>query len=197
VDVLERVLGGWLVGRNEDRHAVVVVAAPVAAKSPVRLPVITAPVAQGLVGHDLAGTARQIRRSRREADGGHRMSHDLRFAQVIDAPPGKVFAALTEQRGQEALYGRDDPSWIVQSECDLRVGGVWKVEFGPNPGDLYRHTHVFQVIDPPRRLLLSTTETRLDGSSFDTENRIHLRRPERQDPHDDDPTTIPDRRAPR
>jgi Activator of Hsp90 ATPase homolog 1-like protein len=28
---------------------------------------------------------------------------------------------------------------------------------------------VFEVIDRPRRLLLSSTETRLDGSSFDTE----------------------------
>jgi hypothetical protein len=45
VDLLERVLGGCLVSRNEDRHAVVMVAVPVAAKSPVRFPVITAPVA--------------------------------------------------------------------------------------------------------------------------------------------------------
>jgi uncharacterized protein YndB with AHSA1/START domain len=28
---------------------------------------------------------------------------------------------------------------------------------------------VFRVIDPPRRLVLTSTETRLDGSSFDTQ----------------------------
>jgi uncharacterized protein YndB with AHSA1/START domain len=78
-----------------------------------------------------------------------------------------VFAAFTERGGQEAFYGLDDPGWIVRSECDLRVGGVWTVVFGPSPSQLYRHRHVFQVIDPPRRLVLATTETRLDGSSFD------------------------------
>ena len=97
------------------------------------------------------------------------MSHDLQFARLIDAPLEEVFAAFTERGGQEAFYGLDDPGWIVRSECDLRVGGVWTVEFGPSPSQLYRHRHVFQVIDPPRRLVLATTETRLDGSSFDTE----------------------------
>jgi uncharacterized protein YndB with AHSA1/START domain len=80
-----------------------------------------------------------------------------------------VFAAFTERGGQEAFYGTDDPGWIVRSECDLRVGGVWTVEFGPSPTQLYRHRHMFQVIDPPRRLVLASTETRLDGSSFETE----------------------------
>jgi uncharacterized protein YndB with AHSA1/START domain len=97
------------------------------------------------------------------------MSHDLRFARLIDAPPEEVFAAFTEPGGQEAFYGWDDPGWIVRSECDLRVGGVWTVDFGASPSQLYRHRHVFEVIDPPRRLVLATTETRLDGWSFDTE----------------------------
>jgi Activator of Hsp90 ATPase homolog 1-like protein len=39
----------------------------------------------------------------------------------------------------------------------------------PRKPSSYRHRHVFEVIDRPRRLLLTTTETRLDGSSFDTE----------------------------
>jgi hypothetical protein len=46
---------------------------------------------------------------------------------------------------------------------------VWSVEFGPSQDELYRHRHVFQIIDRPWRLLLTTTEIRLDGSSFDTE----------------------------
>ena len=43
--------------------------------------------------------------------------------------------------------------------------------FGPAPDQLYHHQHVFKVIDRPRRLLLSTTEMRLDGSTlrFETE----------------------------
>jgi uncharacterized protein YndB with AHSA1/START domain len=96
------------------------------------------------------------------------VSHDLQFVRVIAAPPDEVFAAFTDPGGQEAFYGQDDPGWIVRSECDLRVGGVWTVEFGPSSSELYRHRHVFRVIDPPRRLVLATTETRVDGSSFHT-----------------------------
>jgi hypothetical protein len=42
------------------------------------------------------------------------------------------------------------------------------VDFGPSPRELYRHRHVFEVIERPRRLVLASTETRLDGSSFHT-----------------------------
>jgi glutathione S-transferase len=97
------------------------------------------------------------------------MSHELEFERLIDATPEQVFAAFTEPGGQLAFYRGPVPGWIVRSECDLRVGGVWKVEFGPSEDRLYRHRHVFEVIDRPRRILMATTETRLDGSSFDTE----------------------------
>jgi uncharacterized protein YndB with AHSA1/START domain len=97
------------------------------------------------------------------------MTHDLRFQRVIDAAPEEVFDAFTRPDGQRAFYGQDHPGWIVQSDCDLRVGGMWSVAFGPSPSQLYRHTHVFQAIERPQRLVLATTETRLDGSSFKTE----------------------------
>jgi uncharacterized protein YndB with AHSA1/START domain len=100
---------------------------------------------------------------------GPRMTHDLRFQRMIDARPEEVFDAFTRPDGQRAFYGQDDPGWIVRSECDLRVGGVWTVAFGPSPSQLYRHEHVFEAIERPRRLVLTTTETRLDGSSFKTE----------------------------
>jgi uncharacterized protein YndB with AHSA1/START domain len=95
------------------------------------------------------------------------MSDELRFERVIDAPPGVVFEAFTTPGGQEAFYGQDDPGWIVESACDLHVGGVWTVTFGPARNRLYRHRHRFEVIDRPRRLVLATTELRVDGSSFD------------------------------
>jgi uncharacterized protein YndB with AHSA1/START domain len=97
------------------------------------------------------------------------MTHELRFERLIDARPEAVFDSFTEPGGQAAFYEADERGWIVRSECDLRVGGVWTVEFGPSEAELTRHRHVFEVIDRPRRLLLSSTETRLDGSSFDTE----------------------------
>lgn len=105
------------------------------------------------------------------------MTHDVRVARLIDTSPKEVFDAFTNPDGQEAFYGQDDPGWIVRSQCDLRVGGAWTVDFGPSPGELYRHRHVFEVIDRPRRLLASTTETRLDGSTlrFETEFRFEAR----------------------
>jgi uncharacterized protein YndB with AHSA1/START domain len=91
---------------------------------------------------------------------------------VIDARPDAVFAAFTEQDGQDAFYGTDDPGWIVESECDLRVGGVWTVTFGPSRGELHRHDHVFRVIDRPGRIVVDTTESRADGSSIEFETEF-------------------------
>jgi uncharacterized protein YndB with AHSA1/START domain len=93
---------------------------------------------------------------------------DLRYERLIGAPPERVFDAFTSPEGQREFYGDDTPGWIVESRCDLRVGGVWSISFGPSPRELYRHDHVFEEIDRPRRLRFTTTETRLDGSSFVT-----------------------------
>jgi uncharacterized protein YndB with AHSA1/START domain len=90
------------------------------------------------------------------------MSEDVTFARVIDASRETVFDAFTAPDGQEAFYR--EPGWTVESECDLRVGGVWTVTFGPSRDELYRHDHVFRVIDRPSRLVLDTTESRPDGS---------------------------------
>ena len=96
------------------------------------------------------------------------MSLDLRFERLIAAPPERVFDAFTSAAGQRAFYGKDDPGWVVESECDLRVGGQWSIAFGPSRERLYYHRHVFEAIERPHRVLLATTETRLDGSSFVT-----------------------------
>ena len=95
------------------------------------------------------------------------MSEDVRFARVIDAAPEVVFDAFTGEDGQEAFYS--ERGWIVESECDLRVGGVWTVTFGPSRDELFRHEHVFRVIDRPRRLLVDTTERRPDRSIVEYE----------------------------
>ncbi len=96
------------------------------------------------------------------------MNLGLSFQRLISAPPERVFDALTNPAGQREFYGKDDPGWIVESRCDLRVGGVWSISFGPSCDALYHHRHVFEVLDRPSRILLASTETRLDGSNFDT-----------------------------
>jgi uncharacterized protein YndB with AHSA1/START domain len=49
------------------------------------------------------------------------VSHELRF--------GRVFDAFTDSEGLEEMYGLDEPGWIVESEGDVRVGGVWRVAY--------------------------------------------------------------------
>jgi uncharacterized protein YndB with AHSA1/START domain len=95
------------------------------------------------------------------------MTFELRLERVIDAPPDVVFEAFTTPGGQVAFYGTDDPGWIVESHCDLRVGGLWTVTFGPSPDRLYQHRNVFEVIDRPRRIVLATTELHPDRPSLD------------------------------
>jgi uncharacterized protein YndB with AHSA1/START domain len=95
------------------------------------------------------------------------MSEDVTVARVIDAPCETVFDAFTGQDGQEVFYG--EPGWSVESECDLRVGGMWTVTFWASHDDVYRHEHVFRVIDRPSRLVVDTTESRPDGSSLEFE----------------------------
>jgi uncharacterized protein YndB with AHSA1/START domain len=99
------------------------------------------------------------------------MSRELRYERLIQESPARVFDLFTSTSGQREFYGTDAPGWIVDSRCELRVGGAWEVSFGPSPDQLYRHRHVFEAIERPRRLLLATTETRLDGSelAFSTE----------------------------
>lgn len=95
------------------------------------------------------------------------MSDLLRFERTIRAPSRVAFDAFTTRGGQEAFYEQDDPRWIVETVCDLRVGGEWAVSFGPDATHLFRHRHIFREIDVPRRLLMSTTEFRLDGSTLE------------------------------
>jgi uncharacterized protein YndB with AHSA1/START domain len=98
------------------------------------------------------------------------MSEDAIFARLINARPEVVFDALTGQDGQEAFYG--EAGWTVESRCDLRVGGLWTVTFWPSRDQVYRHDHVFWVIDRPSRLLLDTTERRPDGSILEYETEF-------------------------
>jgi uncharacterized protein YndB with AHSA1/START domain len=95
------------------------------------------------------------------------LSHDLRLERLYDAAPEVVFDAFTDPEAQKELYA-DAPDWIVESECDLRVGGRWTIAFGPPGSEPARETNVFQVVDRPRRLVYTSTMRLADGSSFDT-----------------------------
>jgi hypothetical protein len=62
------------------------------------------------------------------------VKRDLGFERLIEGLPERVFDAFTSPEGQREFYGQDAPGWIVDSRCDLRVGGVWSISFGPRRG---------------------------------------------------------------
>jgi uncharacterized protein YndB with AHSA1/START domain len=95
------------------------------------------------------------------------LSHDVRLERVYDAEPEVVFDAFIDPDAQKELYA-DAPDWIVEAECDLRVGGMWTIAFGPPGSEPARETNVFQVVDRPWRLVYTSTMRMPDGSSVDT-----------------------------
>ena len=101
------------------------------------------------------------------------MSEDLRLERVYDAAPETVFDAFTDPEAQKELYA-DAPDWIVESACDLRVGGRWTIEFGPPGGRAALETCVFRVVDRPRRLVYVSTMRMPDGASFDTDMEVRF-----------------------
>ena len=99
------------------------------------------------------------------------MSHDLHLERVFDAAPEVVFDAFTDPGAQRELYA-DAPDWIVEAECDLRVGGTWTIAFGPPGATPAREANRFQVVERPRRLVYASTMTMPDGSRLDTRMEV-------------------------
>jgi len=99
------------------------------------------------------------------------VTHGLRVERVYDAAPEVVFDAFTDPAAQQEMYA-DGPGWIVWSECDLRVGGRWTIEFGPPAGPPSRETCVFDIIERPRLLVFRSTMSMPDGSSLATRTHI-------------------------
>jgi hypothetical protein len=115
------------------------------------------------------------------------MTLDAEFARLIDATPEEVFDAFTDPEGQEAFYGQDDPGWIVRSQCDLRVGGVWTVAAPARVrGD--------RASTPPPSGFHRNAAGRIE---LPHPARVHLRGQGRKDAHDHEPAGLSHRRTPR
>jgi len=97
--------------------------------------------------------------------------HDLKLERLFDAAPEVVFDAFTDPQAQKQLYA-DAPDWVVEAACDLRVGGRWSIAFGPPGSTPARETNVFQVVDRPRRLVMTTTSSTPDGFTIDTRTEV-------------------------
>lgn len=101
------------------------------------------------------------------------MSYQLTVERVIEAPAEAVFDAFTDAGAQRVwMRAAGDPDAILETRCDLRVGGEWVAAWGPSRDELYRETNVFQVVDRPRRLVMATTSSTPDGFSLDTTTEV-------------------------
>jgi uncharacterized protein YndB with AHSA1/START domain len=86
------------------------------------------------------------------------MSYELRIERLIDAPPEVVFDAFVDPDAQKQLYeDKTEPSWTVESDLDLRVGGTWTIGFRKAGEEPYRETNVFSEVERPRRMVFDST----------------------------------------
>jgi len=99
------------------------------------------------------------------------MSYELQVERLINASPEVVFDAFVDADAQKEWYPMP-PGWAAETECDPRVGGVWKSTFGPIGEEPYREICVFEVVDRPRRLLMSATSTSPEGVTIETIQEI-------------------------
>jgi len=100
------------------------------------------------------------------------MSRDIRLQRWFEAPPEVVFDAYTDPDAQRALRG-GGPDSIVESECDLRVGGEWIIRFGPSSAP-YVERNVFRTVERPHRLVYTSTTEWPDGSQVESLMEIGL-----------------------
>ncbi len=95
------------------------------------------------------------------------MSLDVRIERLIDTTPDLAFAHWVDDDARRRWHSPQEGG-IVEAATDLRVGGEWSVAFGATREELYREHGVFEVVEPPHRLVYSSVFTFPDGRSFET-----------------------------
>ena len=84
-----------------------------------------------------------------------------RIAASVDA----VYAAWTTESGLRTWYAPVE-GWVVgEARVDARVGGGYRVTFGPAPaGDAYVEEGTYTIVEPGARLVWNGTVTGDDAS---------------------------------
>ena len=93
---------------------------------------------------------------------------EIRLQRVLDTTPDVAFKHWVDAEARRRWYTPHE-GWIVEAETDLRVGGAWRVLFGPSRDQMYLEHGVFEEVEPPHRLGYTTLYDFPDGRpSFDT-----------------------------
>jgi uncharacterized protein YndB with AHSA1/START domain len=94
---------------------------------------------------------------------------DIRIQRLIDAPPDAAFRHWVDADSRRRWYAPDEGTRVVESETDLRVGGSYRTSVvGPAGDPMYTDEGVFEVVEPPRRLVYRGTMRSSDGTSVET-----------------------------
>lgn len=83
--------------------------------------------------------------------------YEFTLERTLAAPPAAVFDAMLDPEAQRRWWG--GRGQIVRAACDLRVGGVARIEWGPREDELTRAEQVFREIERPHRLVYDETVT--------------------------------------
>ena len=94
--------------------------------------------------------------------------HTVRLERFFDAPPETVFQAWTQRASMEVWY-RDGVDFVVTVvELDVRVGGRYRIEFGPRGEPPFVETGTYLEVEPSRRLVMTETLENVDLPWADT-----------------------------
>jgi uncharacterized protein YndB with AHSA1/START domain len=103
------------------------------------------------------------------------MSHELRVERILNATVEEVFKAYTDVEAQKVWFrlGPDGPDdSIVEVTNDLRVGGEYTADWGGSPDEMFHERGVYQVVDPPHRLVSTSTGWGPDGAKLQTKVEV-------------------------
>ena len=77
------------------------------------------------------------------------------IVRTIEAPPDAVFAAFVEPDKIALWWGPDDGP-VLSAEVDARAGGRFHIRFRvAEDGSEHGSSGIFEVFEPPRRLVMS------------------------------------------
>jgi uncharacterized protein YndB with AHSA1/START domain len=103
------------------------------------------------------------------------MNYEARVERVLNATVEEVFEAYTSVEAQRIWYAMGEegqPDLIVEVNGDPVVGGEWAAAWGHSRDEMFRERGVYQVVDPPHRVVLVSTFYSPDGQGTETETEV-------------------------
>lgn len=98
----------------------------------------------------------------------------LRIERVFDAPPEAIFDIWTTRDAMSEWY-RDGDGWrVAVTELDVRVGGGYRIEFGPHGAAPFVEHGRYLEIDRPHRLVMSETLEGVEAPWADTQVTVEF-----------------------